>query len=486
MKALLVYAAPDRDYWPTGGFRSQWVPTGLAYLARALLAGGHDVRVHVREEQLRKNHFNWPDADGRLRSILAEFRPQLVGISTLTPMVKDTAAIARWAKEICGRDVITVAGGAHPTTLPDATLDECPHLDAVVLGEGEATIAELADRGPCDDVAGIVFRRDGQYIRTPPRQPCADLDSLGPPAYELFDMDFYTRPSIYLVRFLPLAATNIRTSRGCTNRCAFCAGHVVAGLGVRTHSLDYVMDQLSRAVTEFGVEAIHFEDDTIGADRGRLIELCERLGRAGLARKLKWDCCLRVNQADEELLATMRSAGCVQVEYGFECGSDDGLASIGKHVSMEMNRRAVAITRQAGIRVFADIMFGLPGETPQQFKATVDFIRWARPEILSAGRLYPLPGSAVFDSLDPDVKQRIVWGQYAYFDLPGPSINLTAMPDEQFERLYRRFLKYTLRPQLTWSLLRDMPRGDRRRRALWRKLAKFVVQHPIRAARVPW
>ena len=487
MKALLVYAAPDRRYWPEGSFRSRWVPTGLAYLARSLLRAGHQVKVHVREEQLRKNRFDWDDADSRLRGLLAEFRPDLVGVSALTPMVADTAAVAEWAKDILGPNVLTVAGGAHPSALPERMLADCPALDAVVVGEGEQTLAELAARGLRTDVAGLVYRQGDGCVRTGPRAPCRDLDSLGPPAYELFDMPYYTCPDPNLIHYLPLAATNIRTSRGCPNRCAFCAGHVVSGVGVREHSLDYVLEQVHRAADQFGVEAIHFEDETIGFRRQRLMDLCQRLQQAGLHKRLKWDCCLRVDQADSELLRQMKSAGCIQVEYGFECASDRALGAIGKNADMELNRRAVALTRQAGLRIFADIMFGLPGETEGEFQATVDFLRWARPEIISAGCLYPLPGSAIFNSLPQDVRDTMSWGQYAYFDRPGPKLNLTAMPDHKFERLYRDFVKYTFRPQLTWALLRDSSgRATCGRSAMWTYLAKFALKHPIRAARVPW
>jgi len=488
MRVLLVYAAPDRRYWPVGVFRSNWVPTGLAYMGAALLKAGHDVRVHVREEVLVKNSWHWQASDELLRRELMEFRPGMVGVSALSPMVADTARTSLWAKEICGPDVLTVAGGAHPSAIPEQTLQDCEALDAVAIGEGEHTIVELAEKGVSRDVAGLAYRENGgEFVRTAKRKPCADLDSLGPLPYELFDMEFYCRANPWLIRWISIPSTNIRTSRGCTNRCRFCAGHVVAGLGVRYHSIDYVMEQVANAVNRFGVEGIHFEDDTVGADRERLVELCRRIRAAGMDRKMKWDCCLRVSQLDRELLAEMKASGCIQIEYGFECGSDAGLGRIGKNTTMADNRRAVTLTRQAGIRVFADIMLGLPGETAEDIQATVDFIRWSRPEVLSAGRLYPLPGTAIYSELPDSVRSNIDWGTYSYIDLPGPRINLTSMPDEEFETVFRRFQKYIASPQMSWAFLRDNPHWPASwRRGIWKKLARFVLQHPIRAFRVPW
>jgi len=487
MRVLLVYSAPDRDYWPVGVFRSHWVPTGLAYLATAMRRAGHDVRVHVRAEHLVKNGFDWQDADERTRGLLAEFRPELVGFSVLSPGVRDTATMSRWVKRMLGDHVLTVAGGAHPTALPERMLADCPDVDVVVIGEAEETLVELADRGPQADVAGLVYRDGQDLVATGRRANPSDLDGLGQPAYDLFDMSYYTHPNSWMIRWLYLKVTNIRTSRGCPNRCRFCAGHVVAGLGVRYHSVDYVIDQMRNAVDQFGVNAIHFEDDTIGSDRQRLLDLCEAIRCEGLHEKIKWDCSLRVDQAEAELLKQMKRAGCIQVEYGFECGSDAALRRVGKNTTTDMNRRAVALTHQAGLRIYADIMLGLPGETEEEVEATRRFLQWARPEVISCARLTPLPGTAIFEQLPPEAKDRISWGEYAYLSRPAPKFNLTAMSDERFEEVFRRFHKYVVSPHVKRTFLRDMPPGHHRVRWKFRReLAKFVLRHPIRAMRVPW
>jgi len=183
----------------------------------------------------------------------------------------------------------------------------------------------------------------------------------------------------------------------------------------------------------------------------------------------------------------MRSAGCIQVEYGLESGSDESLRRLGKRSTAEMNRRAVSLAREAHLRVFADIMVGLPGETEADFRATLKFLRWARPEVLSAARLCPLPGTPVYESLAPEVRRSLDWSGYAYIDEPGFRLNLTAMGDERFEGLYRRFQRHFTRPAVMWQFLCDTPPGDaEERRGLRRKLRRFIVRHPLRALRVPW
>lgn len=452
-------------------------------LAAVLRRAGHAVKIHVREEHLMKLDFDWPAADALLRRTIEDYRPDMVGLSAVTPGLPEAQTIAAWAKEICGRQTITIVGGPHPSALPEQTLEECPDIDAAAVGEGESAIVTVAESGLREGIAGLAMRLDGRIVPPlPPRPVVADLDSLPETPYDLLDMDFYTQRSRFLIRWLDVRATNIRTSRGCTHACGFCGGHLVAGVGVRTHSLDRVMAQVRLACEKFGVEAVHFEDDTLGAQPERLMELCERLRQGGLAERLKWDCCLRVDQADARLLAAMKSAGCVQVEYGFESGSDASLGALGKATSAELNRRAVELTRQARLRVFADIMVALPGQTQADFQATERFLRWGRPEVVSAVRLAPLPGTAVYNRLPEALRRALRWEDLAYFDLPEVKLNLTAMSDERLARLWRRFSRYYVRPVTLKGLLRDCCEGDvEGRRRLGRRWRSFCLRHPLRA-----
>jgi anaerobic magnesium-protoporphyrin IX monomethyl ester cyclase len=487
MKVLLIYPAPPKKYWPRGSFRSHWLPSGLSALAGVLLRAGHDVRVHIREEQLARNGFDWSATDAQTRQLIQDYQPEMVGFSMVSPAVAETAWLSQMVKDMLGSHVITVAGGPHPTAIPEQTLTDCPALDAVAIGEADETILDLANLGLCQTTPGLVVRCDDKFVTTPPRQAIADLDSLPAVPYQLFGMDYYTQPSRWLIRWINLSVANIRTSRGCTNRCRFCAGHLVSGVGVRFRSIESVLDQIQYVVSKFAVQGIHFEDDTVGANAERLMGLCDGLSRRGLNKKIVWDCCLRVDQAQLPLLRAMKQAGCIQIEYGFESGSDESLARLGKGVTVDMNRRAVELTRQAGLRVFADIMVGLPGETSRDFKATVDFLRFARPDVISTGQLCPLPGTPIFDALSDAIRKGIDWGGYSYLDKPPCDINLSAMSDAEFATLYRRFQKYIVQPATTWAFLKDtQPENRKDRLALRKTLLRFILKHPLRSLAVPW
>jgi radical SAM superfamily enzyme YgiQ (UPF0313 family) len=485
MNALLVQPIPPARVFPRGAYRNMHVPTGLAYVASALQRAGHTVRVLAREEQLHKHGCNRVAADEDLRRLLRSFHPDLVGLAVLSPSLEDAAEVARWAKELCGSATRVIAGGVHPTVLGSEMLAAMPELDAAVVGEGEATLVELAAGKPAGQVAGTFYREDGRVLSAPPRPPLRDLDALEPIDYGLFDMAYYTAPSRWLIRWLKLSATNLRTSRGCTNACQFCAGTLVSGLGVRFHSPEFVVEQMERVVKGLGVKAIHFEDDTLGADPDRLARLCAAIRRLGLETRVVWDGCLRVDQVAPELLAEMKAAGCIQIEYGFETASDRTLSLLGKGSTVAQNRRAVELTRKAGLRIFADIMMGLPEETAADLRATREFVRWAAPEVLSFGQMSFLPGSPMFRRLSETQRAAMDYADTVYPE-GAAGINLTAMSDAELARQRREMFRYWAIPCMKRQFLRDSTPADEPERRQWRReLRRFMLRHPLRYARLP-
>jgi len=486
MKVLLIVPVPPRTSWPKGLFRVWTFDTRLACAARVLQRAGHEVRIIHREHQLIKLRFDWKQAEAELHDSMAAFRPDMVVQAVVTPAMPEAAQISRWARQIVGSRVINVLCGMHPSGVPELTLNECHDVDAIALGEYELTLRDIADHGITVETPGLAVRHDDRCERTTPRAAAQDVDSLGPPAYDMLDMEFLTQPNPWTIRYLPLSSLNIRTSRGCPGRCVFCAEHFVSGLGVRFHSTEYVMDQVEYACERLGVQAIHFEDETFGADPVRLRAVCEAMQSRGFHRRLQWDCLMRVDQAAPELLRAMKAAGCIQVEYGFESGSDNALRRLGKRATVEQNRRTVQLTREAGIRIFADLMVGLPGETREDLNRTMRFLHWARPEVLSAGRLLPMPGTGLYDQLSESIRASLSWEGFSYTPEPGFRINFTAMPDDEFERWYTGFLKYVVKPHNAAALLRDGGLPDEAtRQEVRRRLRRFSSRHPLRALRLP-
>lgn len=485
MRVLLIAPTPPACHWPQGVFFYPVVPTELAHCAALLRQHGHQVHLEQREISLLQEKFDWTKADARFEALLLKFLPELVVFFTPTASADEAFRLADITRSFLGSSANILLCGPHATALPEQTLADCPVLDAVMVGEWEWTLLEAAERGLTPGIAGLRCPTAPQkgWI---PRPTCTELDSLPMPAWDLCDMAYITNRHRWLIRWLPLRTINLRTSRGCPNACSFCAAPLTAGAGVRFHSVEYVTEMLARALQSYPVEAVLFEDETFAADESRLRQLCETIQTRGWHRRLQWACCLRTDQARPDLLRTMKAAGCIQVEYGFETASNTLLQAIGKNTTVEQNLAAARHTREAGLRIYANIMFGLPGETVLDMRNTLNFIRAIRPEVISASAMAPFPGTALFRDLSEAQKKRLQWGAYTYLDQFRSSFNPTAMSDAQWRSKYLQVQKHFIKPLILRQILRDAENESSANIQHWRKRwRRFCRRHPLKAWRLP-
>lgn len=181
----------------------------------------------------------------------------------------------------------------------------------------------------------------------------------------------------------------------------------------------------------------------------------------------------------------MKAAGCIQVEYGFETASNTLLQAIGKNTTVEQNLAAARHTREAGLRIYANIMFGLPGETVLDMRNTLNFIRAIRPEVISASAMAPFPGTALFRDLS-EAQKRLQWGAYTYLDQFRSSFNPTAMSDAQWRSKYLQVQKHFIKPLILRQILRDAENESSANIQHWRKRwRRFCRRHPLKAWRLP-
>jgi radical SAM superfamily enzyme YgiQ (UPF0313 family) len=278
-----------------------------------------------------------------------------------------------------------VLGGVHVTGAPEKTFEffgDC--YDVAVLGEGESTVLELVgclkSGGDLAEVCGIAYPvpdREGpgrRLVFTAPRDYIRDLDSLPFPAWDLLpDLAKYYAPPAHTVRRLP-AATLI-TSRGCTGKCVYCDNKVF-GNRLRCHSADYVLAMIEELQRVYGIKEFQIRDDNILVFKKRLTDLCRKL----IERKVNiaWTCVGRVDMVDAETLAMMKKAGCWQIWYGIESGSDRILKLIKKNTDQATIRRAVEMTKKAGISAGGFFIIGLPEETMTEIEQTMELIATCR------------------------------------------------------------------------------------------------------------
>jgi len=359
---------------------------GMLMLAAVLEKAGYQVHL------LDANAANHRLTTEEIVQIATAMRPDVIGMTLVTPLVREAYRLAS-ALRPCGAKLL--AGGPHATLLPDEPLQN--GFDAVVVGEGELTIVEAIEaalgRRPMASVPGLVYRgQDGCIQRNAPRPPVADLDSLPAPARHLVKPADFGPPDNADLH------AHIFTSRGCPGRCAYCAG-ALFGKQFRFRSADSVVDEMIAIYRDYGTRHFYFVDDAMTMDRPRTERICRRLIDEQLG--FTWNMMTRIDAVDEELLALVARAGCVQIDYGIESGNPDTLKRIHKPHTAEMVRRVVPLTRRYNIRPVGFFILGFPWEDPHATDATLQLMRDLSPYIVFhpaiAAILIPFPGTEIYD-----------------------------------------------------------------------------------------
>ena len=365
------------------------IPLGLASLAAVALEAGYFVEVVdawaeglCGPDQLAK----------RLRALPA---PRVTGVSVLTTNLRSAKEAVAASRTIFPGTLLMI-GGPHVSALPDEVLNEFPAADLGVYGEGEITLKEIlavftSEGKPPRDLPGTLWRNSDQTtVKAGPRPTIKDLDTLPRPARHLFPLDKYHPHAPYGRRW---RYVNEITSRGCPFHCAYCSKSVF-GDSYRAFSPKRVVDDLRELVTRYHVREIHFYDDDLTMNRKRTVEIMERLIAAHL--DVIWSCTTRCDLVDAELLVLMRKAGCWMVSYGIESGNEALRNTVQKGVTREQIETAVRETKQAGIRVTGYFMIGLPGETEETVKETMNFADRLKLHYVNWAVMTVYPGSPFY------------------------------------------------------------------------------------------
>jgi anaerobic magnesium-protoporphyrin IX monomethyl ester cyclase len=359
---------------------------GLMSIGAALKKAGHRVRL-VDALALQLNIEQTAKA-------ITDQSPEVVGFTAYSMSVFNAARLARRVKEM-NRRILTIIGGPHLTAVPEDTMRRYPSFDVGVIGEGEVSIVELveaADDTVRRNIKGLIVR-NGEELHTNERRPLiADLDCLPLPAWELLT-GFPHKYPLKRIRYRHHPVADVCTSRGCPYSCTFCDKAVFGSL-FRTFSVQYVVAAIDRLRQLFGVREIMFKDDLIMLRRERMMRLCERLLEKDWG--LTWTCMGRADRVDPELLRLMKRAGCWQISYGIESGNQHLLNSVSKSLSLEKVEYALQITKAAGLSPRGFFILGLPFETEQTIRQTIDFAKHSSLEDVNVALLTPFPGTRLY------------------------------------------------------------------------------------------
>ena len=443
MRVLLVN--PAMNMRKLGRFAALLEPMpciGLAYIAGALEAHG----VLVRALDMFAEKLSGEDIVERAR----RFRPDVVGFTVLTPSAPVVALLSAMVRAALP-DVKIVWGGVHadvfaPEIVRAGQADYCVH------GDGEVTICELVDAIAARDhdlsgIAGITWMSDGQPVTNKARVLNRDLDDLPYPAWHLFPYHKYG-----LLPFADFAkpVLTMAGSRGCPYRCDYCSLIHTGGKVYRRRDPIKIVDEYEFLVDRYGVKQIGFIDPIFPLVKNDLRPLCEELVRRGLDQKCEWLSETRCDRLDEETCQLMYWGGCRRVLMGIESGVDMLLGNVNKKMTTAKVRTGVANAKAAGIQTVGLFMIGMPGETPELTKETVDFSIELDLDFAKYAITVPFPGSKLFEDRWQKDLYRDDWENYTTFN-PDPDRLVYHPPGydpRELVRMQRDALRsFYLRPQ---------------------------------------
>ena len=338
-----------------------------------------------------------PDSDSLIIAYIREQKPAYIGLSCTTSSFHDGVRIATMVREESG-GIRAVFGGVHVSALKEKVLEDFPEVDFVVVGEGEQTLTELirsGDREPAG-IKGVIYRaRNGKVVYNGYRQDKLELDSLPFPAYEKLAgyPDAYMLP---IFNYPKAPNTSCISSRGCPYACSYCDRSVFRR-SFRYNSADYLYRHLSYLNNRFGIRHINFYDDQFTFNRQRVEDFCRMMIDKPLG--MTFNCAVRAEHIDLELLQMMKKAGCWMISLGIETGDEDLLAQHRQNADLVMLADKIRLIKKAGIRTKGLLMMGLPGESESSIQKSMDYVFSLPIDDFNLAKFTPFPGSPIHENI---------------------------------------------------------------------------------------
>ncbi len=384
-----------------------WPQVSLAQMA-ALLHPTYTIKI----VDANAERMSWPE----FAVLLDKYQPKYYFTQLTAPTLENDMYGVFLAK---ARGAKTIAFGTHITPIPVETLRPYPALDFGLIGEPDLTIRDLLDNlenrvserpanivklfekhdptyeparssdGTLDmrKIKGIAWRENGEIVLNMPRPFVADLDDMPIPLHELLPLDKYRMP------MMKGPFTFIVPSRGCTAGCTYCIKHVSYQYSVRLRSPKLIMEELWK-LKELGLDYIHMYADLFTVNRDQVMELCQLMIDEKI--NIKWMSNSRVDYVDQEMLKTMAKAGNFMIAWGLESANEQILKDAHKGTDPAKARRALTWAKKAGIMNWGYFIIGLPGETEQTIRQTIDYAKSLPIDIALFHVAAPYPGTPFF------------------------------------------------------------------------------------------
>jgi hopanoid biosynthesis associated radical SAM protein HpnJ len=359
--------------------------------------------------------------------------------------------------------------GPPVTIEPDKALNTTKAIDFIVRREFDYQIANYANGTPLEELPGVSFRKNGTNVHTPEGPAIENLDDL-PWVTKVYKRDLDFRR--YNVPFLLNPYLSFYTSRGCPAQCTFCLWpQTHSGHRWRLRSVQDIVNECRYTLENFpGLKEIFFDDDTFNYRKQRTIELCAELKKLNFT----WSCTSRVT-TDYETLKAMKEAGCRLLIVGYESGDPQILKNIKKGATIDMAQRFTENCHKLGLVVHGDFIVGLPGETRQTIRRTIDFAKRLDVETIQVSIAHAYPGTEFYDF----AKQNALVNINGMSDEQGhqlPNVIYPGILDEaeMVDWVERFYGEYYFRPKAAWRIVRKAIFNGAERKRLYKEAREYL------------
>ncbi|MSR74613.1 MAG: radical SAM protein [Planctomycetes bacterium] len=410
---------------------NSYPPLGLGYVAAAVKQRGHEVSIH--------DFGLFPSAGVPeiVEQVLAT-NPTIIGITTWTHLYHVCCELAQAFKRRAPQ-IPVLMGGPHVTIFPAETLVDEAATDFVIFGEGEITCGDLMDalgRGDSDfsNIEGLAWRGHDGAVRNSDRGLTRDLGELPLPDRELMQIERY-----------PLRAwdgepmTTMMTSRGCPYACTYCFKGLFGRRYITTPN-DAIIAEMDTIHERYGITHFYFVDDLFVVNVNRLMEFTQEM----VARKTgyRWQCLARVDRLTREHYHAMAAAGCSKIHYGIETGDPEVMVRVDKEATLDEVRNAVAWCDEAGILAKGYFMIGLPGDTEQSVRRTIDLACELPLHEAMFSLTTPFPGTGLWNDIKDrfdGIPRKELFRRASYYygtrTVSEPMFNLSQLPTKRLIEL---------------------------------------------------
>lgn len=355
-----LFVNPCDDFLTNKGDRP---PLGLGYLCSFVKSKKYTAKI------IDLNH----DSSDKLYTTAKKYKPYAICFSVSTPTYSQSIKLANELRKFCD-DSILIAGGNHITDMPDDGI-AVKTFDALIKGDGELALLKIVEEGARGFINGI---------------PVQNIDELPMPDYDELKLERYN------MMLNGISGIIMNSSRGCCFNCGYCGSAKLKKW--RPHSPERVLQEMILLYEKYGKRAFYFGDDIFTFDKNRVKKICNLIINTFGERNITWRATTRSDLLDKELCKIMHDAGCDILSLGLESGNDMVLRAMNKGMTVAQQREAVGWCHDVGIKVKGFFILGLPKETKETLRDTINFAKSLNLEYCDVYPLTPFPSTPIWDN----------------------------------------------------------------------------------------